>query len=61
VGVKCRQCGEIIIDEMTARSLLSFGAGPSGRDLIGAMAMLAVPLLLWGGMHMLVCRRHKMN
>lgn len=61
VGVKCRLCGEVIIDEMTARSLLSAGARYGKNPVMDALALLTVPLLLWGGMHMLFCRRTKMN
>ena len=61
VGVKCRLCDEVILDEMTARQLLAHGAR-SGKDpVFGAMAMLATPLLFWGGIHMLTCTRKKMN
>jgi len=65
VGVKCRFCGEVILDEATARQLLGAGAvvsRQSGTDpLLAALAVIAAPLLLWGGIHMLTCRRTKMN
>lgn len=64
VGVKCRLCDEVIMDEMTARQCFGAGATIYRGDLppvIGGAMFLAVPLLLWGGMHMLTCKRTKMN
>lgn len=65
VGVKCRLCDEIILDEATARELLAIGAW-SAEDqkqdpVLGAMALLTLPLLVNGGLHMLACTRRKMN
>jgi hypothetical protein len=65
MGIQCRLCGEVILDEETAHQILGAAATISekaGTDpLMAALAMLTAPLLVWGGIHVLVCKRTKMN
>lgn len=61
VGVKCRLCDKVILDEPTARQLLEHGVR-SGKDpIMGAIALLSVPLAVWGAIHILTCTRKKLN
>lgn len=65
VGVKCRLCDEVIIDEAEARELWAVGSltAPKGtaNSVMNGFAMMATPLLFNGGIHMLTCTRRKMN
>lgn len=63
MGVKCRLCDEVIINEMEARQLFEVGAhtGPQGFDPFRGMALLATPILVNGALHMLMCKRTKLN
>lgn len=51
VGVKCRHCAEIVIDELLARQLAGVGLG----------AAIPITIIARGGMHLLVCKKPKSN
>lgn len=64
VGVKCRLCDEVIMDEAAMREYFAVGAlvrPPGMHRAFAGLSFLTVPLLLNGGIHMLLCKRTKMN
>ncbi len=65
MGVKCRLCDEVIIDEAAAREFWAVGSltAPKGttRSLMNGLAMVMTPIIIHGGIHMLMCTRRKMN
>lgn len=64
LGVKCRLCDEVILDEKEANEILAVGmiARPANvHPVFTGLSLLSFYLLMNGGIHMVTCKAGKTN